>query len=452
MTEAAEKTSQMPGLYKLTSAERMAKVADFSEMDKMYIDELTKLADNDYFRDYTSKASENVLSVKQLPYSVMPNIIINGKEYVVPAAIEEASVVAATAKAAKFARETGGVEAEYVEDLMKGQIAMTGFEDIWDIYDALTIIDANKKEMLDLANKEDPVLVKYGGGAKDIEYKYFPNSKEGPFAVAKLIVDSGDAMGANTINTMCETLGDYVEDLTDCKARMKILSNNADKRVVKATVKMRLDDLLTQDLIDAGFSKEDIAEGIRFADAFAWADVDRTATHNKGVMNGIDAVAIATGQDFRALESGAYTYAAIKAHEVDYSNGIIAPLTEWEADDEFVYGTIEIPMAVGTVGGSTKEPVPAASQQILRLEGGAEELGKIIATVGLLQNFAAIYALTTKGIQAGHMKLHRDKILDELGAEGEARDYVIEQMRKEGKYTYSLAEQFLTEFNDNQSS
>jgi hydroxymethylglutaryl-CoA reductase len=298
---------------------------------------------------------------------------------------------------------------------MIGQIQLT---DIPDPFNARNKLLEKEKEIIEIANQQDPVLLKFGGGCKGIMVKVLPDTSQGSMVILELLVDVRDAMGANAVNTMNEAVSTLAQEITGGKPLLRIISNLADKRLVRSRAIFKKDELATKE-----FSGEEVVDGILKAYAFAETDPYRCATHNKGIMNGIDAVALATAQDWRAIEAGAHTYAATKIPE-KYSS-----LTTWEKNNEGdLVGTIELPLAVGLVGGVARiHPMAQISFKILNLSvpGGALELAEIMAAVGLAQNFGALRALASVGIQAGHMKLHARNLAASLGAKGEAIEKIL---------------------------
>lgn len=420
-----EKTSRIPGFYKLSIDERLNIVKDFSNLDENDI----KLLKN--FGNLGSKIAnvmiENVVGGMTYPFAVAVNFLINGKEYLVPMVLEEPSVVAAASNAAKVMRRDGGIKAKASEPIMIGQIQVIK---VPKPYFAKYLILEHKDEILELANAQDPVLVKLGGGAKDVEARVV-NTKVGPMLIVHLLVDVRDAMGANAVNTMCEAVAPYIEKITKGKVLLRIISNLAVKRLVRAWVKVYKEDI----------GGEDVVDRIVAAYAFAEADPFRATTHNKGIMNGVIAVALATAQDHRAIEAGAHAYAA--------RSGTYKPLSIWEKDEDGnLVGSLEMPMAVGTVGGATKtHPVAKVALKILGVKS-AKELAEVMGAVGLAQNFAALRALATAGIQKGHMKLHARNLAIMAGAEGELIDKVAEIMIKEGKISYARAVEILKELKE----
>jgi hydroxymethylglutaryl-CoA reductase len=321
-------------------------------------------------------------------------------------AVEEPSVVAAVSFAAKIAREGGGFEAECDDSLMIAQVQVTQYGDLEAARQAL--LDS-KEEILALANSFHPQMVRRGGGAKDIDVRVLPapeGPKGEPILVLHVILDTQDAMGANLINTVAEGVAPFVEQVTGGRVYLRILSNLADRRLARAVCRIPV-----EAMADFGMTGKEVAEGIVQASRFAEADPYRAATHNKGVMNGVDAVAIATGNDWRAIEAGAHAFAA--------RNGRYEPLSTWRIEGDHLVGRIELPLAVGTVGGPIRiHPTVQLAYRILKVEG-ARELAAVMAAVGLAQNMAALRALGSVGIQRGHMALHARCVAVTAGARGE---------------------------------
>jgi len=415
-----EKSSNISGFYKLPVEERIKKVKEFANLE----DEESKLFLSCLDINTADRMIENVLGTFEFPIGIAVNFQINNKEYLIPMAIEESSVVAAASNAAKIARIKGGFTTECTDPLMIGQIQILHIEDI---AGAAQKIVQKKKEILDLANEQDKVLLKFGGGAKDIEVRIL-DSPIGKMIVVHLVVDVRDAMGANAVNTMCEALTPMMEELTGGKVRLRILSNLADKRIVKAKAIFDKDKMGGEHVVDA------------FLESYNLAAVDpyRAATHNKGIMNGIDALVIATGNDFRAIEAGAHAYAARTGQYTSLSH-------YYKDNDGSLVGELELPMAIGIIGGAGNiHPKAKLCKKILGIKT-AKELAEIIVSLGLAQNFAAVYALSTVGIQKGHMSLHAKNIAVMAGATGEEIDKVANQMVKEGKIKLDRAEEILKE-------
>lgn len=359
---------------------------------------------------------ENVIGTFELPMGVAGNFQINGRDVLVPMAVEEPSIIAAASFMAKLAREDGGFQTSSTQPLMRAQVQVLG---VSDPYGARLALLQAREEIIALANSRDKTLIGLGGGCKDIEVHVFPSTPRGAMVVMHLIVDVRDAMGANTVNTMAESVSPLVEKLTGGAVRLRILSNLADLRLARARVR-----LTPKTLATAERSGEDIVEGVLDAYTFAATDPYRAATHNKGIMNGIDPVIVATGNDWRAVEAGAHAYASRSGH---YTS-----LTTWEKDATgALVGTIELPMPVGLVGGATKtHPLARLALKIMRVQS-AQELGEIAAAVGLAQNLGALRALATDGIQRGHMALHARNIALVAGAVGEEIEQVARQLAAE---------------------
>lgn len=414
------KSNQYSGFHKLTAAQRAAEVIEFAGLSQ---EDATLLTRPEALKmEIADHMIENVIGTFQLPIGVAMNFLINGKEYVIPMVVEEASVVAAASNAAKMARAAGGFTTSYSGDVMIAQIQCINTANP---HFARQTILAHKGELLDLANAKDPVLVKITGGARDIEVRVV-DSGIGPMVVTHLLVDTGDAMGANAVNTMAEAVAPAIEKLTGGTVKLRILSNLADHRLARATA------TFTKEVIGG----EDVADGVVAAYAFAAADPYRAATSNKGIMNGVDPVVVATGNDWRAIEAGVHAYCA--------RSGRYTSLTRWEKDaDGNLTGCIEMPAPVGLVGGATKiHPAAKACVKLLGVQH-ASELAQIIAAVGLAQNFAALRALATDGIQKGHMKLHARNLATVAGASAEQLDAVVAQMVENKKISVEYAKEVL---------
>jgi hydroxymethylglutaryl-CoA reductase len=421
-----DQTSRLPGFYDKPLAERGRSVAAWAGLSP------EQLAALDGSRGLTPEQAdhmiENVIGLHALPLGVAANFQINGVERLVPMAIEEPSVVAGASFMARLAREGGGFTAHATEPVMIGQMQILGAADLPAA--RLRLLE-NKARLLDLANQIDPVLIKFGGGARDLEVRLIEDSPVGPFLVAHLLYDTRDAMGANAVNTACETLAPAVEQITGGRVHLRILSNLADHRLARARCAIPVRALAFGD-----FTGERVRDGILEAYAFAAADPYRAATHNKGIMNGVDAVVIATGNDWRAIEAGAHAYAA--------RAGRYTSLSTWGRDtDGSLVGTLEMPMAVGIVGGATK--VHPTAQAALKLMGvtNARELAEIIVCVGLAQNLAALRALATEGIQRGHMTLHARQVAVAAGAVGAEIETVAGKMVAEKVVRSDRAEEIL---------
>lgn len=401
---ALNKTSRVSGFYKLSVEERLKFVKDFAGLSDDEVNLILKCGRLSV--DLADKMIENVIGTFELPFGVAVNFLINNRDYIIPMVIEEPSVVAAASNAARIMREGGGIFANSTPPIMIGQIQLVN---VLSQRKAAFQILMHKDEILKIANDKDPILVGLGGGAKDLEVRIV-ESPLGPMVIVHLLVDVRDAMGANTVNTMAEAVAPYIEKITGGKVYLRIISNLADRRLVRAYCRIPKDVL-----------GEDLVRGIIYAYHFAAADPYRAATHNKGIMNGIVAVALATGNDTRALEAGAHAYAA--------RSGVYKPLTVWEMDENGdLIGWIELPIAVGIVGGATRSnPLAKISLKILGVKS-ASELAEVMGAVGLAQNFAALRALASEGIQRGHMKLHARNIAIMAGAVGDEIDKVASEM------------------------
>jgi hydroxymethylglutaryl-CoA reductase len=392
-------------------------------------DDLAALAGADLLPLGTANGMiENVIGKFELPMGVATNFTVNGRDYLIPMAVEEPSVVAAASYMARIVRDNGGFQTSSTDPIMRAQIQVLRPANV---DAAVAALKGARDELITLANAKDEVLISLGGGCKDIEVHTFPDTPAGPMVVLHLLVDVRDAMGANTVNTMAETLAPRVAELTHGEVRLRILSNLADLRLARAKVHIRPETLSTDTLKGA-----DVALGIVEACALAMVDPYRAATHNKGIMNGIDPVVVATGNDWRAIEAGAHAYAA--------RNGRYTSLTQWElAPDGALVGAIEVPMALGLVGGATKtHPAAQAALKLLNV-GSATELAEVTAAVGLAQNMAALRALATEGIQRGHMALHARNIAITAGATGAEVDRIAATLAASGDISVDHAKRLL---------
>ena len=415
------KGSNLTSFYKHSVEERLKIVQEFSGLSD---EEVHVLKTGTLPVPSAQRMIENVVGVLPIPLGIAVNFLVNGKDYLIPMAIEEPSVVAAASHAAKMARTKGGFKTSSTEPIMIGQVQLIKSPSP---RDAEKHILSSKREILAEANQRDPTLVSKGGGAKDLRVRILP-SITGTMVIAELLVDCRDAMGANVVNTMAEAVAPILEKLSGGEANLRIISNLADRRIAKARALFSKEDL----------GGEEVVDGIVQAYAFAAADPYRCATHNKGVMNGITAVCLATGNDTRAIEAGAHAFAARTGH---YS-----PLTRWSKDENSdLEGSIEIPAAVGIVGGVTAvHPTAKISLKILQVKT-AKELGEVMAAVGLAQNLAALRALAAEGIQRGHMSLHARNIAAMAGAEGDMIDAVAAVMVNEKMVRLDRAKELVTE-------
>jgi len=372
---------------------------------------------------------ENVVGTFELPLGIATNFVVNGQDYLVPMAVEEPSVVAAASYMAKIVGQNGGFHATATAPIMRAQIQLLGVSAPDDAKQALL---SAKQDIISRANSKDNTLIALGGGCRDIEVEVFQNTRIGHMMIMHLLVDVRDAMGANTVNTMAEMVAPLAEKITGGNARLRILSNLADLRRVCVSATIKPNTLKTEQ-----FSGDRFVNGIVEACALAEIDPYRAATHNKGIMNGIDPVVLATGNDWRAVEAGAHAWAA--------RGGLYTSLTRWDVDDEKnLVGSIEIPLAVGLVGGATKtHPSAQAAIKLMRVTS-ATELAQVIAAVGLAQNMAALRALATEGIQKGHMALHARNIAISAGAEGPDVERIAKLLAQSGEITSDKARELLS--------
>jgi hydroxymethylglutaryl-CoA reductase len=426
-----ERSSELSGFYRLSVEERRKLLREWAGLspDEMRSYEFPPGVDPGIF----DRMIENVVGAYALPLGIATNFRINGKDYLIPMAIEEPSVVAAASNSAKVARARGGFSAQATEPVMIGQVQIL---DVADPSAARLRILAARAQLLEKANAQDPMLVKFGGGARELEVRVLPSAR-GPMLIAHLLVDARDAAGMNAVNTMCEALAPDLARLAGGRSLLRIISNLAIRRLARASATFAPDLLRTDTM-----SGEEVVEAVLDAYAFAAADPFRCATHNKGIMNGISAVVIATGNDFRAIESGAHTYAAYRAH----GGGVVAPLTSFEKDrNGQLVATIELPLAVGLIGGATAvHPTAKANVKLLGVQGAAE-LAQVLAAVGLAQNFAALRALATEGIQRGHMELHARNMAVTAGARPDEVDRVVARLVSERKIRIDRAKEILDE-------
>ena len=416
------KSSAISGFYKLTPKERLAKIKEFADLT----DEETAVLSNTGAlpMEVADRMIENVVGAFPLPLGIGVNFQINGKDYLVPMAIEEPSVVAAASYAAKMVRDSGGFHTSSTTPVMIGQIQIVGVKDP---YAARQRVLGAKEEILKKANDQDPVLNSFGGGAKDLEAKVIQTTR-GVMLITELHVDCRDAMGANAINTMAEAVAPMIEALTGGKVILRIITNLAVKRLARAWCTVSKE----------AVGGEDVVDSIVNASAFAAADPYRGATHNKGAMNGIIAVVLATGNDHRAIEAGGHAYAS--------KDGAYTTLSKWEKNQNGdLVGSIELPMAVGLIGGAVKtHPTAKICMKILNVKS-ANEFGEVLAAVGLAQNLGALRALSNEGIQRGHMSLHARNIAVQAGATGAMVDLVAERIVKERKVRVDRAKEILSE-------
>jgi len=402
--------SDISSFYKLTPEQRLRKVQEFAHLT----DKETKLLGSGQGLTLTqaNRMIENVVGVFQMPFGIATNFLINGRDYLIPMVIEEPSVVAAASNGAKMARAKGGFTATTTAPVMIGQIQVT---DLPDPRNAVLKVLLEKEKILAKANEQDPVLVSLGGGTKDLEARMI-ETRAGSMVIVELLVDCRDVAGMNAVDTMAEAIAPMIEDMVGGRVYLRIISNLATRRLARARC------VVAKEAVGG----DEIVDGIIKAQAFAESDIYRCTTHNKGIMNGIIAVILATGNDHRAIEAGAHAYAC--------RSGRYLPLTTWEKNRQGdLVGTIELPMAVGTVGGATKSsPLFQVALKILGVET-SRELAEVIASVGLAQNLAALRALVAEGIQKGHMKLHARNVAMSAGATGQLIDLIAAKMIEEEK-------------------
>jgi len=411
------RSSRISGFHKLPTPDRLKKVAEFCGLDDQAVALLANTGNLDpHIADHMI---ENFIGTMTIPIGAATNMRIDGKDVLIPMATEESSVVAAVCNAARQCYEAGGFTTSMSGALMIAQVQLVG---VSDPENARIKILERKDEIKAICDACDPVLVRFGGGFRDLEIRVI-ESRGGPMVITHLIVDTRDAMGANAVNTMAEKLAPSIEAWTGGKVFLRILSNLADRRVARARAVWPAE----------AIGGEDVRDGIISAYHFADADPYRAATHNKGIMNGVSAVVLATGNDTRAVEAGAHAYAA--------RSGRYASLTRWEKSTEgHLVGVLEMPMAVGLIGGATKvHPIARACLSILGVQT-AEELARIIAAVGLAQNFSALRALATTGIQKGHMALHAQNVAIMAGAIGLEIDAVARALVAAGTVRIDAAE------------
>lgn len=417
--------SRISGFYKLSIAERVGELQRLGFLSAADA-ELLRQGKHTLVSAAADKMTENVIGVFGLPFAIATNFIVNGEDYIVPMVVEEASVVAGVSLAARMARTTGGFASTCAESLLIGQIHVSG---VADADAAIKRLDAALDELLVLCNSVHPRLTERGGGVREMTCRKLRLPNEANLIAVHLLVDTRDAMGANLVNSICETVAPRIGELCSGDIALRILSNLADRSLVTARVRYSCSELGSE-----AFSAEQVRDRIVLASDIATVDRYRAATHNKGIMNGIDAVAIATGNDWRAIEAGAHAFAA--------SSGRYLPLATWSTDDDGdLIGEIVIPLKVGTVGGNLDANNGAAFG--LRVSGVAAsgELAALMASVGLAQNFAALRALATSGIQAGHMKLHARSVASSAGVPEEIFDEVVAELVAEGDVKVWRAEE-----------
>ncbi|VAW38404.1 Hydroxymethylglutaryl-CoA reductase [hydrothermal vent metagenome] len=427
----SRKSSRLPGFYKKSLRERIDLIAEWADLSEQ---EEQVLLEGGLGNSQADHMVENALGTFALPLGVAANFRINQRDYLIPMAVEEPSVIAAVSHSAKLIRAGGGFQTESSEPVMIGQVQIL---DIPDMDAAILTLQANKQRLMDLANACSQNIVRRGGGARDIEIRPFPETPVGPMLILHLHYDCRDAMGANAVNTAVEAMAPLVSELTNGRTNLRILSNLSDQRTATARCTIPAD-ALTKHGIPGG----EVAKLIEEANAFALVDPYRAATHNKGIMNGVDAICIATGNDWRAVEAGVHAYAA--------RSGQYRALTDWHVNENGgLHGEMTLPLAVGIVGGATKvHPTAKVAMKILDVSS-AGELAEIMTAVGLAQNLAAIKALATVGIQKGHMRLHARQIALAAGATDGLVQKIADQLVTEQNIRVDRAAELL---NSNQYS
>jgi hydroxymethylglutaryl-CoA reductase len=423
------RNSRLGGFYQLNPFERLQMVKSF---DGLNDDDLRQLhgGNGALSVERADKMIENVIGTFNLPLGIATNFQVNGRDVLVPMVVEEPSIVAGASYAARLVRAGGGFQTSSTEPLMISQVQLV---EISDPQAAERAVLAHRDEILALANRQSTSLVALGGGARDIEVRHFPESPMGAMLIVHLIVDCRDAMGANAVNTMAEAVAPLLERITGGRAYLRILSNLTDRRMSRARALIPAEELARD-----GLTGEEVVEGILWAYSFAAVDPYRAATHNKGILNGIDPVLVATGNDWRAIEAGAHAYAS--------RSGQYRSLSRWWRDEQGnLVGELELPLAVGIVGGATR--VHPAAQAALKLLGvtSAHELAEICVCAGLASNLAAMRALATEGIQRGHMGLHARQIAMAAGAHGPEVDQLVDRMVAERAIKPARAAELLAE-------
>lgn len=406
--------SESKKFYQLSPAERLESLIQQGLLEEPEADALS--GRTGLTEDAADHMIENGIGLYSLPIGIAQNFIINGRPVAVPMVIEEPSVVAAASNGAKIVSLNGGFTADSDEPRMIGQLQLVNIPDLETAKDSILF---HKDEILKAVTEIDPVLVELGGGPVDLQVRPFPETPAGPMLILHLIMDVRDAMGANAVNTALEKISPQIEELTGGEVRLRILTNLADQRLARASCQIHPDGLAMKE-----YTGEEVCDRILEAAAFAEVDPYRAVTHNKGIMNGIDAVALATGNDWRAVEAGAHAWAA--------RSGKINPLSHWKKDESgYLYGEIELPLAIGIIGGATRvHPAASATLKLMKV-ASSKELAQIMASVGLAQNLAALRALSTEGIQKGHMILHARQVAMAAGASGQQIDKVAAQIIKD---------------------
>lgn len=418
-----KKTSMVSGFYKMSIDERLRFVKDFAGLTDEEIEMLK--TSSSLSLDLADRMIENVIGIFPMPMGIAVNFLINGRDYLIPMVIEEPSVVAAASYGAKMTRSRNGIFTSSTEPIMIGQIQVVKIKDPEGAKEAIL---GSKEEILRRANEDHPSLLAAGGGAKDLRVKIIDTIK-GPMVITELLIDCRDAMGANIVDSMCEAVAPIIERLTGGRVYLRIVSNFATERLARAWT-----------VVDKNaVGGEEVVDGIVYAYAFAAADPYRAVTHNKGILNGVIAVALATCNDHRAIEAAAHAYAA--------RTGRYMPLSVWEKNEEGdLVGFLEMPMPVGIIGGAIRaHPIARIALKILGVKT-SRELAEVMAAVGLAQNLAALRALAAEGIQRGHMELHARNVAIAAGATGDLVDIIAERMVRERRIKLERARELLQEY------
>lgn len=426
-----QKSSRIAGFYKMSVAQRLALLMERGVLDEQDA-ALLRGPGAGLDVETANQMVENAIGVLELPLGLGLNFVVNGRDVLVPMAVEEPSIIAAVSHVAKIARKSGGFQAEFEGSTMIGQVQVVGCSD-WAEAEAAVL--GAKEALIKAANDLQPNMVARGGGVRDLEVRMLDDGPYQKMLIVHVLIDTCDAMGANLINTIAEGIAPMIEELTGGSVFLRILSNLADKRRVRATCRIPFADLEWKE-----YSGEEVARGVELASQFAELDPYRAATHNKGVMNGIGAVCIATGNDWRALEAGAHAYCA--------RDGKYGPMATWRVEDGHLLGELEIPMAVGTVGGPIRlHPTVQLAYKIMDIEG-ADKLACVMGAVGLAQNLGALKALATEGIQRGHMSLHARSVAATAGAAAEELEAVVRQMIEEDDIKVHRAREILAQMRE----
>jgi len=417
----SEKTSRIPRFFRLKEEEKIKIIENFSDLTE---EEIVLVKEGFLKKEIRNSISENVIGSFSLPYSIATNFLINNKDYFIPMVTEEPSVVAAASYGAKLTRDGGGIFAENLEDLMIGQIYFTNLKDSQSL--KIQILE-NKEEIINFANKQDSVLGKLGGGVKDLEIKLFDGENIDSSLRIHLLIDVKDAMGANIVNLISEKTALFIENLVGIKSTLKIVSNLANRRLVKVKA------LVTKEALEReGFDTEEVIDNIVKINSIGKNDIYRSITDSKGVLNGMGAVALATGNDWRALEAGAYGYSLTETYK---------PLVDWKKTNEGLAGEMVVPVVVGIIGGIIQShPLSKISLKILKVKT-AQELAQIIASVGLAQNLAALRALASEGITRGHREVWAENVAMSAGIDRINIEKISQQMIKENNISIKRAKE-----------